>query len=130
MSRTQPQPAGHGLVSAALRCYPPQWRRRHGDEAAELAALLLRDGIPVCVIAWSYLKGAARERLRLTRRLGAVVAALLVAAVSLGISLGLVSTAPSASAARRAGTQHCQARPATDGTHQHSARPAAGGQPC
>ena len=32
------------LVTTVLRCYPARWRRRHGDEAAELAALLIRDG--------------------------------------------------------------------------------------
>ena len=49
------------LVDAALRCYPARWRRRHADEAAELAALLIRDGNPAASIAWSYLAGAARE---------------------------------------------------------------------
>jgi hypothetical protein len=127
MTGTQQPRPGQVLVSAALRCYPAPWRRRHGDEAAELAALLARDGTPAWVIAGSYLRGAAGARLRLHRRLGAALAALLVAAVSLGISLGLVSAAPSASAARRAGAQHCQARPAAHGTPQ---RPAAGGQPC
>ena len=48
-------------VQTALRCYPARWRRRHGDEAAELAALLIRDGTPAGSIAWSYLAGAARE---------------------------------------------------------------------
>jgi hypothetical protein len=39
--------AGEGrLVDAALRCYPARWRRRHADEAAELAVLLVRDGTP------------------------------------------------------------------------------------
>ena len=49
------------LVGAALRCYPARWRRRHADEAAELAALLIGDGTPAASIAWSYLVGAARE---------------------------------------------------------------------
>jgi len=49
------------LTAAALRCYPARWRRRHGDEAAELAALLIADGIPAASIVWSYLVGAARE---------------------------------------------------------------------
>jgi len=39
------------LVDAALRCYPARWRRRHADEAAELAALLIRDGTPAASIA-------------------------------------------------------------------------------
>jgi hypothetical protein len=33
-----------GLVAAVLRCYPPRWRRRHGEEASELAALLITRG--------------------------------------------------------------------------------------
>ena len=78
------------LVEAALRCYPAHWRRRHGDEAAELAALLIRDGTPAGSIAWSYLAGAAREWLtpRPGRRLSTVACALLVAACSLGVSAG------------------------------------------
>ena len=48
------------LVQAVLRCYPARWRRRHGDEAAELAALLLRDGTPAGRIAGSYLAPARR----------------------------------------------------------------------
>jgi hypothetical protein len=49
------------VTDAALRCYPARWRRRHAHEAAELAALLIRDGNPAASIAWSYLVGAARE---------------------------------------------------------------------
>ena len=51
------------LVAAVLRCYPARWRSRHGDEAAELAELLIRDGTPARAVALSYLCGAARERL-------------------------------------------------------------------
>ena len=51
------------LVAAVLRCYPARWRSRHGDEAAELAELLIRDGTPARAVALSYLGGAARERL-------------------------------------------------------------------
>jgi hypothetical protein len=67
-----PGPRRARLVEAALRCYPQRWRSRHGDEAAELAGLLMRDGMPVRSIAWSYLMGAARARLALRprRRLG------------------------------------------------------------
>ena len=74
------------LVGTALRCYPARWRRRHGEEAAELAALLIRDGTPAGAVAWSYLAGAAREWLtpRPGRHLTAVACALLVAACSLG----------------------------------------------
>jgi hypothetical protein len=91
------------LVDAALRCYPARWRRRHGEEAAELAALLIRDGIPAASIAWSYLAGAAREWLtpRPGRSLSTVAAALLVAVCLLGFSAALVAeTVP----ARAAGT--------------------------
>jgi len=49
------------LIGTALRCYPARWRRRHGDEAAELAALLIADGSSPSSIALSYLAGAARE---------------------------------------------------------------------
>ena len=74
------------LVDAALHCYPARWRRRHADEAAELAALLIRDGNPAASIAWSYLVGAAREWLTPPpgRSLSTVAAALLAAACLLG----------------------------------------------
>ena len=88
-------------VQTALRCYPARWRRRHGDEAAELAALLIRDGTPAGSIAWSYLAGAAREWLTPPpgRRLSAAACALLVAACSLGASAGLLASAAPAKAA-------------------------------
>ena len=88
-------------VQTALRCYPARWRRRHGDEAAELAALLIRDGTPAGSIAWSYLAGAAREWLTPSpgRRLSAAACALLVAACSLGASAGLLASAAPAKAA-------------------------------
>ncbi len=91
------------LVDAALRCYPARWRRRHADEAAELAVLLIADGTPAASIAWSYLAGAAREWLapRPGRSLSTVAAALLAAACLLGSSAALVAeSAP----ARAAGT--------------------------
>ena len=94
---------GCRLVGAALRCYPARWRRRHADEAAELAALLIGDGTPSASIAWSYLLGAAREWLtpRPGRSLSTVATALLVAICLLGFSAALVAeTAP----ARAAGT--------------------------
>ncbi len=103
--------AGEGrLVDAALRCYPARWRRRHADEAAELAALLIRDGNPAASIAWSYLAGAAREWLapRPGRSLSTVAAALLAAACLLGFSAALVAgTAP----ARAAGTTQSPSGP-------------------
>ena len=102
------------LVRTALRCYPERWRSRHGEEAAELATLLMRDGKPAWSIAWSYLKGAASTRLVLQprRRVGAAVGALLAAACSLGVSLALLSSSPPANAAnvvRPGHSRHCGA---------------------
>jgi hypothetical protein len=89
------------LVDAVLRCYPARWRRRHADEAAELAALLIRDGSPAASIAWNYLVGAAREWLapRPGRPLSTVAAALLAAACLLGFSAALVAESGPANAA-------------------------------
>jgi hypothetical protein len=106
-------PRAARLVGTALRCYPARWRRRHGDEAAELAALLIRDGTPAGSVAWSYLAGAARERLtpRRGRHLTAVACALLVAACSLGVSAGLLASAGPARAASTSqarGRAHCR----------------------
>jgi hypothetical protein len=112
---------GSRLVATALRCYPRPWRRRHGTEAAELAVLLIRDGIPARSIAWNYLQGAARERLIPKRghRLAAAAAALLAAAGSLGVPLALLSTSAPASAA--SAVHRPVARP--------GARPRCGGRP-
>jgi hypothetical protein len=109
-------PGATRLVGTVLRCYPARWRRRHGDEAAELAALLIRDGTPAGSIAWSYLAGAAREWLtpRPGRRLTAVACALLVAACSLGVSAGLLASAAPARAASTSqarGRAHCPSGP-------------------
>jgi hypothetical protein len=107
------------LVEAALCCYPARWRRRHGDEAAELAALLIRDGRPAAAVAWSYLAGAAREWLtpRPGRHLGTAACALLIAACSLALPAGLLASAGPARAA--AGTSQArgraQCRPAPPG---------------
>ena len=111
-----PRPRRPGLVDAVLRCYSRQWRRRHGDEAAEVALLLMRDGVPARSIAWSYLKGAARERLTLgpgRRSLGpgrrfAAGAAALLAAGSLGGALALLSASVPASAASSAQVRHAR----------------------
>ena len=102
------------LVQTSLRCYPQRWRSRHGEEAAELATLLMRDGTPARSIAWSYLKGAASARLVLQprRRLGAALGALLAAACSLGVSLALLSSSVPASAANHRPSdeaRHCVA---------------------
>jgi hypothetical protein len=96
-----PGPLSIRLVEVVLRCYPARWRNRHGDEAAELAALLMRDGMPARSIAWSFLRGAARERLtpRPSRRFGVAVGTLLVATGSLGVPLALVLSSAPASAA-------------------------------
>jgi hypothetical protein len=101
------------LVETVLRCYPARWRRRHGEEAAELAALLIGDGIPAGSIACSYLAGAAREWLtpRPGRLLSTAACALLVAACSLGVSAGLLASAVPARAASSSqahGHAHCQ----------------------
>jgi len=53
---------GSRAVTISLRCYPKRWRARHAEEAAELARLLVWEGVPVASVAWSYLAGAARER--------------------------------------------------------------------
>ncbi len=94
-------PRAARLVGTVLRCYPARWRRRHGAEAAELAALLIGDGTPAVSIAGSYLAGAAREWLtpRPGRHLTAVACALLVAACALGVSAGLLASAAPARAA-------------------------------
>ena len=138
------------LVAAALRCYPSGWRRRRGDEAAELAALLMRDGVPARSIACSYFLGAARARLALgasrrlgtrlgaartrlaldaRRRLGTVVGALLLAAASLGGPLAFLSaTAPAHASTVVVRTHHTRsAHPAGYRQRGEPAAPAAPG---
>ncbi len=110
------EPQAARLVETALRCYPAGWRRRHGEEAAELAALLIKDGTPAGSIARSYLAGAAREWLtpRPGRRLSTVACALLVAAFSLGVSAGLLAPAAPAKAAatgQARASAHCRPGP-------------------
>jgi hypothetical protein len=110
------EPRATRLIETVLRCYPARWRRRHGDEAAELAVLLIRDGTPASSIAWSYLAGAARAWLppRPSRRLSTAACALLVAAGSLGVSAGLLaSTVPARAAitSQAHGPAHCQPGP-------------------
>ena len=102
------------VVGLALRCYPRRWRRRHGSEAAELAALLIADGVPARSVACSYLYAAARERLtpQPGHRLAAAAAAVLIAAGSLGVPLGLLSASAPASAASAA-----RPHPARPGAH-------------
>jgi hypothetical protein len=107
------EPRTTRLVTAVLRCYPPGWRRRHGDEAAELAALLMRDGTPAGSIACSYLAGAAREWLTPGpgRRLTLVAGALLVAC-SLAVPAGLLAPAgPARAATTTAAHPHAHCRP-------------------
>jgi hypothetical protein len=103
------------LIDTALRCYPARWRLRHAAEAAELAALLIKDGTPPASIALSYLAGAARERLtpRPGPRLTAAACALLVAACSVGAAAGLLASAAPARAASTSQARehpHCQPR--------------------
>jgi hypothetical protein len=110
------EPRATRLVETVLRCYPARWRRRHGDEAAELAALLIRDGTRASLIAWSYLAGAARAWLtpRPGRRLSTAACALLVAAGSLGLSAGLLASTVPARAATTSpphGSAHCRPGP-------------------
>ena len=95
------EPRATRLVGRALRCYPDRWRRRHGDEAAELAALLIRDGASAGSIALSYLAGAVREWLtpRPGQRLSTAACALLIAVCSLSVSVALVATSSPARAA-------------------------------
>ena len=101
------------LVAAALSCYPPAWQRRHGEEAAELAALLIRDGSPAGAVAGSYLAGAARAWLTPPPgRLSALACALLAAAALLGTCAGLWSSAGPARAASTSTSTSTSARPA------------------
>ena len=101
------------LIGAALRCYPARWRRRHGEEAAELATLLIRDGAPVASIAWSYLTGAVREWLtpRPGRPLSAAAAALVAATCLIGFSAALVAGTVPAKAAPPAQSPSSPVRP-------------------
>ena len=120
------EPRTTRLVKAVLRCYPARWRRRHGDEAAELAALLISDGTPAGSIAWSYLVGAARAWLtpRPGRRLSTAACALLIAAGSLSVSAGLLASTPPARAAITSqphGPAHCRPGPSAPGPGMISA---------
>ena len=111
-------PGATRLVGTALRCYPARWRRRHGEEAAELAALLMRDGTPAVSVASSFLAGAARERLtpRPGRRLSTAACALVVAASSLGVSAGLLaSTGPARAASTSQARRPAHCRPSRPG---------------
>jgi hypothetical protein len=117
-----PGPRSVRLVETVLHCYPTRWRSRHGDEAAELATLLMRDGMPARSIAWSYLVGAARERLvphgliphglipRRGRGLGTVLGALLVTAGSLSVSLSVLPASAAAHAASVVSGRHARPR--------------------
>jgi hypothetical protein len=107
------------LVDAALRCYPARWRRRHAAEAAELAALLIRDGTPAASIAWSYLAGAARERLipRPGRSLSRVAAALLAATCLFGFWAALAAEIPPARAVGTTQSPSSPVRPKSKPAH-------------
>ncbi|MGO8724782.1 MAG: hypothetical protein ACLQRM_18930 [Acidimicrobiales bacterium] len=85
----------------AVRCYPREWRDRHGDEAIELAELLVRDGRSPVLVAWSYLRGAAREQLvaRPSRRLRPALAVLVDGATVIAVPLVLLDSSTPANAA-------------------------------
>jgi hypothetical protein len=113
-------PEAPALVRTALRCYPARWRQRHGEEAAEVAVLLIRDGGAASMIAMSYLSGAAREWLTPLpgRRVSRVACVLLAAACSLALSAGLLVSAsparavtPSQVHSRVHRTAHCAVVP-------------------
>jgi len=107
-------PRAGRLVEGVLRCYPARWRRRHGEEAAELAALLIQDGAAAGSIAWNYLTGAAREWLtpRPGRRLRLAVCALAAVVCSLSIPAGLLaSTGPAHAASTNPAPRHPLCRP-------------------
>jgi hypothetical protein len=132
-------PRAARLVEGVLRCYPARWRRRHGAEAAELAALLISDGTPAASVAVSYLAGAAREWLtpRRGRSLTAVACALLILACSVGVSAGLLASAGPARAASTSqahGHAHCRLSSHVSVPpkgHSHIATRGAGhGRPC
>lgn len=87
-------------MNLALRCYPRDWKARHGEEAAQLALLLAEDGVPTASIALSYLGGALRERLApFIRRQWRTRAAALLAAGSIAITSLAMSTSPAPAAA-------------------------------
>jgi hypothetical protein len=82
-------------VAIALRCYPKDWRARHGEEAIEVAQLLAADGEPVASIALSYFGGATRERLApLFRPRWATRASALLATASAAVTALAMSTSP------------------------------------
>jgi hypothetical protein len=120
------------LVKSALRCYPQRWRSRHGEEATEIATLLIRDGTPAWSIAWSYLVGAARTRLVAgpRRRLSAAAGVLLLATGSLGISLALLSSPAPANAASAAHANATRPRPADPGLARARRGEGAAPEPC
>jgi hypothetical protein len=114
------------LVESALRCYPRRWRSRHGDEAVEIASLLISDGTPAHSVAWSYLVGAARTRLVVQPRLrlGAAMGALLLAVGSLSVPLALLYSSAPANAASVAHSRTAHPHPAHRRYgHPHPAHP-------
>jgi hypothetical protein len=114
------------VVGLALRCYPRRWQRRHGAEAAELAELLIRDGVPARSIACSYLCAAARERLtpQPGHWLAAAAAAVLIVAGSASVPLGLLSAPASAASATRAHPTSPGTRPRCGGLASQTVPPA------
>jgi hypothetical protein len=100
---TRPQ-SRRGPVGTALRCYPRNWRARHGDEALEIARLLEQDGVPRSSIAWSYVKGAACHRIvgRGAKGLRASLAALALGGSVLFLSVEMLAAPANAGAAGHA----------------------------
>ncbi len=95
-----PRRAQSRVVEMTVRCYPPSWRDRHGDEATELAQLLMRDGMSAALVVCSYLRGAVREQLvaRQRGRLGRTVRSLVVAAAVIVVPLVLLDPSTAANA--------------------------------
>jgi hypothetical protein len=85
------------IIAAVLRCYPVRWRSRHGDEATELASSLLEDGTSWWSIAWSFLRGAAKEQVcrKPSLRIGSAMAAIILAAAPLALFASLTPASAS-----------------------------------
>ncbi len=82
------RPRGNRAVALALRCYPKHWRDRHGEEAARLADLLVRDGVPVASVVSSYLVWAVRQRMApLAVRARAIVVLVAAALATLPVAV-------------------------------------------
>lgn len=92
------------LIDLAIECYPSRWKQRHGQEATEIAAALMQDGIPMRTIAWSYLTGAARSQITMTttRRFGTTIASAVLVGSLIGVPSTLAASSTLASTKRMA----------------------------